>query len=280
MAKETIIKKINEKPSKQVINLKTDDKAELRLIAETLAKIYTDAVQNAVYSSDIEITSAEGDTIVTTVREAMETAVNKYVAISRNECFNALRVTDDPMLNAVKQLTYPTIRIVDKDGKKDGSELPKTYIDNGEKCIDLLKLHNSIDGGIGKDKSWARRIEKLNFLLTIQKAKELGINPTKINDSYAMSDFAKQIDLGENPVSKTNLLKTVQGIVTAMIGEEYKATSHDVNFLTSVYSRKSRKALTVNCANHKYMRQYMAEICHHIVLKGSYGLEYKAVKKA
>ncbi len=134
-------------------------------------------------------------------------------------------------------------------------------------------------GGIGKDPQWAAMVEKLNFLMTAQKAVDLGIDPKAVNDSYAMSDIARQIDMGKTPTSKTNILKTVQAIVTAMIGEEYKAVSHDVNFLMSVYSRKNRKALTVSCANHKYMRQYMMEICHRIVEGKSYALDYKQIRK-
>lgn len=279
MAK-AIIKKIDEKASKSVINLKTDNKAELRNMAEILAGLYTEGVQNGIFNAEIEISDTDGAVKNSTVRDAMEAAVNKYTAISRDECFAALRATEDPMLEAVKQLVYPTIRIIDKDGKKDGSELPKTYIDDSEKFIDLLRLHKFIDGGIGADKQWAYRIEKLNFLLTAQKAVDLGIDPKSINDSYAMNDISKAIDLGNNPTSKTNLLKTIQSIVTAMVGEGYKATSHDVNFLMSIYSRKNRKALTVTCANHKYMRQYMAEICHRIVFGKSYNLDYKKAKNA
>lgn len=122
-------------------------------------------------------------------------------------------------------------------------------------------------------------MEKFNFLLTAQKAIDLGIDPKEINDSYAMSDLSKQIDMGKTPTSKTNILKTLTKVVQAMIGEEYKPTSHDVNFLMSVYSKKSRKALTVTCANHKYLRGYLMEICNRIVTGGVYGLEYKAVKQ-
>ena len=100
----------------------------------------------------------------------------------------------------------------------------------------------------------------------------------EIDSSYAMSEIARAIDMGKTPTSNTNLLKTLQRIVTAMIGPEYKATSHDVNFLMSVYSRKSRKALTVACANHKYLRQYMMEVCNHIVTKTPYSVDYRKQK--
>ncbi len=114
--------------------------------------------------------------------------------------------------------------------------------------------------------------------MTCQKAKDLGIDPTTINDSYAMSEISKGYDLGKNPASKTNLLKTLTTIVQAMVGEKYKPVSHDVYFLLSVYSRKSRKALTVTCANHKYLRNYVMEICHRIVTGKVYEVDYKKVR--
>lgn len=255
-------------------------KAELREKAEALAKIYNESVQSGNFNPVMEHPIPNGDSntpaLVTPVRDVIEQAVNEHTSIARDECFETLQASVDPMLEAVRQLTFPTIRIVDKKvGEGKYAKIPVSFIEDSEKAIDLLKLHKSVNGGIGKNKNWASMIEKLNFLMTAQKAVDLGINPNTINDSYAMSDISRQIDMGKTPTSKTNILKTIQTIVTAMIGEEYKVTSHDVNFLMSVYSRKNRKALTVSCANHKYMRQYMMEICHRIVEGKSYAIDYK-----
>ena len=273
-----IITEVAGKATKDLINVKASTKEELRARAEVLAQIFNEEVQNGNYAPTIEVfsTEVEGTTGVL-VREYMEQTVNEYTSIARKECFDALKETEDPMLEAVKQLSYPTIRIVDKKVGEDKQKIPVTTIEDTEKQIDLLKLYKHC-GSIGKDPNWLHMVEKFNFLLTAQKAVDLGIDPKAINDSYAMSEIAKGYDLGKNPASKTNLLKTLQTIVTAMIGEEYKAVSHDVNFLLSVYSRKSRKALTVTCANHKYMRGYVMEICHRIVTGKSYAVEYKAVK--
>lgn len=134
-------------------------------------------------------------------------------------------------------------------------------------------------GGIGHDKNWMHIAQKMNFLLTAQKAKDLGLDPQKVNDSYAMSEIARQFDMGKNPTSKTNLLRTLQMVVTAMLGDDYKATSHDVNFLLSVYSKKNRKALVVSCANHRNFRSYIAEVCHRIVTDKAYELEYKTKRE-
>lgn len=240
-------------------------KEELRAKAEELVLAYNDAIQNGDFNT------------ATKLNADIEQTVNEYTSIARDECFKKLAATDDPMLAAVKELSFMTIRA--RDTKVGDEKIPVRVIEDSEKAIDLLKLHKTVKGGIGKDKNWASMVEKLNFLMTAQKAVELGIDPKTVNDSYAMSDIARKIDMGKTPTSKTNLLKTVQAIITAMIGEDYKAVSHDVSFLMSVYSRKNRKALTVSCANHKYMRQYMMEICHRIVEGKSYALDYKQIKK-
>lgn len=239
---------------------------ELRATVEEKVKAYNEAMQDGKFDDvqklDTEITDS----------------VNEYTSVVRDMCFEDCAASDDPMMTAVTLLSFMTIGV--KDTKKGDEKLPVREVIEKERQIDLLKLHKFVDGGIGHDKEWAYMIEKFNLLMTCQKAKDLGIDPTAINDSYAMSEIAKGYDLGKNPASKTNLLKTLTAIVQAMVGEEYKPVSHDVNFLLSVYSRKSRKALTVTCANHKYMRGYVMEICHRIVTGKTYEVDYKKVRNA
>jgi hypothetical protein len=64
-----------------------------------------------------------------------------------------------------------------------------------------------------------------------------------------------------------------------MIGEEYKPVSHDVNYLMTIFAKKNRKALSVTCANHRYMRNYIMEICHRIVSGESYDVQFKKESK-
>lgn len=238
----------------------------LKALVEEKVKAYNEAMQDGKFDEVSKL-----DTEIT------ET-VNEYTSIVRDMCFEDCAASDDPMMAAVTALSFMTIGV--KDTKKGDEKLPIREIIEKERQIDLLKLHKFVDGGIGHNKEWVYMIEKFNLLMTCQKAKDLGIDPTAINDSYAMSEIAKGYDLGKNPASKTNLLKTLTAIVQAMVGEEYKPVSHDVNFLLSVYSRKSRKALTVTCANHKYMRGYVMEICHRIVTSKTYEVDYKKVRNA
>ena len=238
--------------------------AELKSSVEEQVKVFNDAVQNGRFE---ESTKAD---------KAMTDTINEYTATVRDMCFEECKATDDPMLAAVKTLSYVTIGV--KDEQKGDDKVPVRVIVDKERQIDLLKL-DKFCGGIGADPNWMHVAQKMNFLLTAQKAKDLGLDPAKVNDSYAMSEIARQFEMGKNPTSKTNMLRTLQMVVTAMLGEGYKATSHDVNFLLSVYSRKNRKALVVSCANHRNFRAYIAEVCHRIVTGKEYELEYKTKRE-
>lgn len=235
----------------------------LRSEAEVLVKDYNDAIQNGKFDEARKADSA------------LTEKVNEYTATVRDMCFEDCKNTENPMLTAVTTLMYVTIGV--KDEQKGDDKVPVRTIVDKERAIDLLKLHKYC-GSIGADENWSHIAQKMNFLLTAQKCVDLGIDPKAVNDSYAMSEIAREFDMGKNPTSKTNLLKTLQTVVTAMLGENYKATSHDVNYLLSVYSKKNRKALTVTCANHRYFRNYLAEVCHRIVTGKTYEVDFKTKK--
>ena len=235
--------------------------AQLRSDAEELVKEYNDAVQNGRFEDSTKL-----DTTMTE-------KINEYTQTVRDMCFDECKSTENPMLTAVTMLTFETIGVKDK--KEGDDKIPVRSIVEKERTIDLLKLHRHC-GKIGADENWAHIAQKMNFLLTAQKCVDLGVDPKAVNDSYSMTQIAKEYDMGKNPTSKTNLLRTLQTVIAAMLGEEYKATSHDVNFLMSVYSKKDRKALTVSCANHRYFRNYLAEVCHRIVTSKGYEVSYRA----
>ena len=234
---------------------------ELRSEAEELVKRYNDATQTGTGKYE-EARKLD---------EAIQGKVNEYTSIVREMCFEECKAAPDPMLAAVTILSFVTIAVNDK--KEGEDKIPIRSLIEKERPIDLLKLDQYCNG-IGANKNWSHIAQKMNFLLTYQKAVDLGIDPKVVNDSYSMTSIAREFDMGKNPTSKTNLLKTLQAVVSAMLGDEYKATSHDVNFLLSVYARKNRKALTVSCANHKNFRNYIAEVCHRIVTGKSYGLDF------
>lgn len=207
--------------------------------------------------------------------------IKDYAAFSKLEGLTTFAAAEDPLLSLVKALTYEVIRV--KDEPIEDSDLTKRVVVPAEKIYDPADLVKFVKDrrlgvAVGKESNWVYQIEKLNTLMTAKKAEDLGIDPKEVNDSINMSKIAREINMGKNPCSNTQFLKTLQGVVAAMIGEEYKAVSHDVNYLKTIYAKKSRKALTVTCANNKQLRQYITEICHRLATGGHYEVEYKKAK--
>ena len=96
-------------------------------------------------------------------------------------CFEDCKNTDNPMLTAVTTLSFVTIGV--KDEQKGDDKVPVRAIVDKERQIDLLKLHKYC-GSIGANENWSSIAQKMNFLLTAQKAVDLGIDPKAVNDSY------------------------------------------------------------------------------------------------
>jgi hypothetical protein len=206
--------------------------------------------------------------------EDIKALVNEYTAHCRAICFEECLEAPDPMIEAVTRLTYETIAV--KDETDEGNTGVKTrVVVKADKAIDLMKLHQKSPNGIGHDKNWAHVAQKMNYLMTVQVCKDLNVDVKELATNYEMSEIAKSIEMGNNPTSNTNLLKTLQQVITAMLGEDYKALTWDVNYLKRIYSKKGKKALSVSVANHANFRKYIAEICHRIVTGGVYTVDYK-----
>ena len=201
--------------------------------------------------------------------------IGEYSVDAQHAEFERCRTTEDPMQTAVKLLSYTVLAV--KDVSIEGSSHKRREVVKKQKQIDLAKLHKYC-GGIGANPQWINYAEKLNFLLTAKSAKDLGIDPKEVNDSYMMEDISRDLDMGKTPTSNTNLLRTLNLCVAAMIGDEHKAKSHDVAFLLKVYEKHGKTALSVACSNHAKFRGFMAEICHRILLDEHYKVEYKAKK--
>jgi hypothetical protein len=247
---------------------KLNSKEVLKQTAEELTLLYNNAVQSGDFNT------------AHIYDEDIAQCVNKYTSLARSECFADCLKCSDPMLEAVKRLTFKSIK--PKDAKVGEDKVPVREIIEVDKNIDLMKLHKESKVGIGKNTNWHIMIEKLNLLMVARVSKAIGINTAQVKanlEKYAISDSGRAYEFGENITSNTQLLKVLGVIVEAMIGKEYKPTSHDVAFLVEVYSKKGKQALTVATSNHAYFRQIIAEICHRIVLSKEYGVIFKESKK-
>lgn len=210
------------------------------------------------------------------VEADLKDKVGEYDAAAKALCYEDCYLSGDAILEAVKVRQYASITIKDK--QEEGCPM-EHHVETRMKDIDLLDMNKRLGGELGYEKNWPHIAQKMNFLLTVDRAKGLGIDPKGISDSYTMTEIAKEFDMGKNPVSNTNMLKTMQTVIKAMLGEEYKPKSHDVVFLKSVYAKKGKKALSVQCADHRRFVGYIADVCHHIVTGEPYEVESREIKK-
>lgn len=207
--------------------------------------------------------------------DAMTQCINQYAFISKNACYDAAKASGDPMQYACTEFFFPVIRM--KETRDKDSDVIIRSITDAVKPIDIGDMHKALNG-IGHDTNWIHDAEKFNYYLCIRAAERVGA--TIKNDSYRMSEIARQRSLGKNPCSNTNLLKTLQLIITEMLGEGYKVTSHDVNYLVDVYSNDNKKSKTaITAANHKTLRNYLKKVCYRVITDGKgYDVEAKEIK--
>lgn len=237
--------------------------AEIKVMAEELLK-KADAAETAKERAEIE---ADLDEVIT-----------EYAKISKQAVYNAAKASGDPMKYAIMEFWYPAIRVKeDKETDAEGKTIITRSIADTSKPIDLGDMHKRLEG-IGANKQWIYAAEKFNFYLTKRAADRVG---AKINsDAFALNEICKQIEMGKTPCSNTNLLKTLQQVVTMMLGDGYKATSHDVNYLIDVYATDAKKSKTaITLANHKTLRGYLKKVCYRILTNGrGYDVEQREIK--
>lgn len=230
--------------------------------------------------NQFEITISKGEAVniseMSKTAADLKDAIGEYDAAAKALCYEECGDAESPLLEAVKRRQYNSITV--KDTQEEGCPI-NHKIEDKVKNIDLLDMNKRLGGELGNQKDWPHIAQKMNFLLTVDRAKGLGIDPKGISDSYTMTKIAEDFDMGKNPVSNTNMLKTMQTLITAMLGEEYKPKSHDVVFLKSVYAKKGKKALSVQCADHRRFVGYIADVCHHIVTGAPYEVESREIKK-
>lgn len=209
------------------------------------------------------------------LNEELDEVINHYTAVSKKLCYESCKASEDPLKTAILKFSFPSIKVKEEKDKDTG--IVTRRIIDVEKPIDIGDLHKKL-GGVGADPKWLAMAENFNFHLTLRTAQRM--NVTIDSDAYKLSDLARQIDLGKNPCSNTKLLATLQAIVTAMLGEEYKATSHDVNYLCDCYASDNKKSKTsITAANHKTLRAYLKKVCYRILTGGTgYDVETREIK--
>jgi len=263
---------VSEEKTTEVTNVTADKKSAIYDEISELVNQYNKSAEYSEFKVMKEIDKKIAD------------KVQEYSEVAEAECFAECLKAENPMKAAAEMVRYSTVKV--RDVKDDGALT--RVIEASSKQIDPLRLHKKAKDGIGADKAWFLMIEKLNLLMTCRRAIELGLDPKQVQNTYSMSEEACKIEslLSETDPTKYDknvadevLRQDVQKIVDAMLGEGFAVTDVMINYLLMIYTRKdSRKALSVSCANHKYMRTYMLDICHAAVTGNEFYLNYKVKK--
>lgn len=210
--------------------------------------------------------------------------VKEHNRLAKLNHMNILRAKESPLMAAISNPTYTGLRMADKVNKE--SEISTREASDVTYAVDILALHKHCEGKTGIDPTWVNMIEKLNFLLTVRGVSEkisdkdaLAKKLRELNSSYAMNEIASNVEMGKSVASNKALLAAVGQVIAAMIGEEYKPLTHDVNYLLQVYTSENKRELGgVKFASHKDMARYMLAICRRVVLGVAYSDKYKTKK--
>lgn len=251
-----------------------DEKDKVREEIDELIKQYNEASEYIEYKRMREIEAKIAE------------KVQQYDELAEGECFAEFLQSENPMKAAAEAVRFPTIKV--RDERQKGGGQPKKVVEASSKPIDPMRLHKKAKDGIGANKEWHFMCEKLNLLLTCRRAIELGIDPMTVKNTYSMSDEAVKIEclLSETDATKYDknaadeiLKQDMQKVVDAMVGSGFTVTDVMVNYLLVIYQKKdNKKSLSVTCANHKFMRMYMLEICHAAITGNEFCLNFKVKK--
>lgn len=248
--------------------------SEIRIESDEQKKVLNDAI---IADSFSEVGKAKED---------LEKLIKEYNTLAIIMDFVTLRSKSEPMKEAIEQLSIATISLKPNEDKDSGII---TYtLEPASKQIDLVAFDEFCQKDnktIAPDKLWMHKVEKFALLTTYRVMGELGLSTKKLEETYYISDIAKQIDMGKTPTSNSAMLKQLQAIVDAIIYEAdgdknaYKVTSHDVAYLVAVMSKRSKSGVVVTPRS-STMHQLIMDILHRIVTNGDYKVEYRTKKDA
>lgn len=266
------------------VTLESMDKMDKEQMLKLMAEFKEDAKAKCL---DYNEALLEQDGTVIELNDSIMDKVGKYNYLAKKVCIIECAEAENPMIEAIKRLTVQTIRV--KDVKEGELKTPIRSIVDTTQEIDLYKLHSYVKGGIGYDKTWIEKIEKLNLLMTLCVASDLKLSADRIKEldcSYSMRELSRDKEIKGTLVkdgkvaapSKREWLKALTDMTQSMMGEEYKPTSHDVAYLLACHTAKGKDPRVVKVASHKQLRSILLNICNNVLLQGGYDINARLKK--
>lgn len=248
--------------------------SELLIEAETAKK----ELNEAILSDSLSMADKAKKTLDDAVKEYNESAIILD--------FLTFRSKSSPILAAIEQLNISTIEA--KTNKDKDTGIVTYTLEPAAKQISLTALDEFCQREkliIAADRLWKYKVEHFCLLVTYKIMKDLGKETKKLEETYYISDIARQIDMGKTPTSNNQILKQLQSIVDSIIyeadGEKnvYKVTSHDVNYIVQTMTKRSKSG-TVVAPKASTMHILVMDVLHRIATNGEYTVEYMTKKQA
>lgn len=183
----------------------------------------------------------------------------------------------NPIIEIIKAYGYETLGHKERRNREDNNRIVAVEPINRIRRIDLLAFCKRAK----LNTSWQYIASKLNQLMCMRAAKELGADLDKIATSYAMEKVARDIKLGETPTSNTQVCKLLQKVINEMIPNKdengnliYKCNNHDVRYLDDAYTKWSSKSrLTIRVSQDSVFRRILIDIIYRLITNGKYDVD-------
>lgn len=208
--------------------------------------------------------------------------LKEYKKQSLTAALYELKHTDDPMREAVKRVTYPTLKF--KHDRVDGTEVG-VHIEPSTERFTLLEVAKAC----GLSTVWQYDVEKLAQLISIRAAEELNeelderkvAEIAKLREKYRVSDKARALDDGPDPTSNTQLIARLQKIADAVFpGGGMKVLKRDLMFVIHGFDKIDNKEVgTISLGNTRLMHRLFMDVMNRKVTGAGYGLAFKAAKE-
>lgn len=232
-----------------------------------IESLKVDAIRKSLeYNAFVAANDASG---MGTALNGLKEIEKEYKKEAFNEFVKTIRSTENPVLTAIRTLQYEIMkhREIKSDGVTTGIEL---YITDD--TVNMSKVFERL----GISNVWSALAQKLNYMYTLRKALEHGIEGEEfkaIKDNYMIADEVKKAISGKTPTSNTKMAEALQNVIDALIfvprddgKNTYRALGYHANALGDWQMTKSRKAIgTSDAAGDKAFDNYVVEIAHCIV---------------
>lgn len=201
--------------------------------------------------------SAENDKMLYTVMTAYSTPEDRMRAIARHPDFTYDRAAIHTATDGTR-----SAEIVTKESR--------------------IMLSGISSDEIGADCRWRAAIDKVNVLLAIRMAPDLGIKAEELLGKYAgfrIASCAKEFSLpiskddGSNPwnVSNNKLTAALNQCIEYMIGDGFKCISCDTHFILKAFTRYAGTC-KIKTAKQEEFYNIVLDVAHKLITDGNYEL--------